>query len=58
MRVAVARNFDSIETRIAKLEARVATLEARDAWFRATFYPYLQGLAAAVPHVLPPTLPR
>lgn len=55
---AVARNIDALERANDALRARVAVLEARDAWLRATLYPYLQQLAAAVPFSAPPALPR
>lgn len=55
---AVQRNIDDAERRIAQLEKRIALLEARDLWFRLAFYPYLQGLAVAVPYAMPPSLPR
>lgn len=56
--LAVKANLDALERKADSLEERVALLESRDAWFRATFYPYIQGLAAAMPYAAPPALPE
>ena len=55
--LAVKANLDALERKADALEERLALLESRDAWFRETFYPYLEGLAAAVPFAAPPALP-
>jgi hypothetical protein len=50
-------NIDALERENDALKRRVAVLEARDSYFRLSFYPYIVGLAAAVPFAAPPALP-